>query len=1307
MSFGWSAGDVVAGVQLLVKVAVALKDTGGSASKYRETSVYLLSLANVVQQLQDPSNDLIVVKEDALAVVASLREFHEKITSKFEKRLGKNAEKDWIGWLRSSPRKVEYGLFLTKQVNELRNRVDTPIKSISLALGLAIHKQNIVSAEVGAETQNLVQELKDSLPDLSLEILAGVEVIVQNTINDHISKQESAGKYRSVGEWIKAIPVADTYRDILRGMDASSCLWIFHRDEFTNWRNSVKSAGHYPILWITGIPGSGKTRLATRVIEKLQEDWPVAYFYCDTKDEERRTVLSILRTWTWQILQQNTSQVNDVFKICEKEPAPNEGNLEKALQCAIKDLNQPVFVLDGIDECEEATRRKLYPLLAQLATTSRVLLVSREMPGSHRYLKTILPDDGLDYYRIVEDDNKQDINFYLEHSVKELEIGDDDVERVVISKLQNGANGMFLWAALMLEELSNPHFFAEEYLDGLDDLPDSLDALYGRILINLNGNAKTREVTRKLLQWLTCARRPLTLPEISSTLLITIDEENFKSKSRMPDEKLRDTLLRYCGSLIAVHDSKKGSPKVTLVHASLKDFLLEQNHSKEAFGYLILDAEETHTILAQECLTFICYENIDFDPCLLHGTEGEPGFEVELDEMKRRFNAYVEQYPLLKYASLNWWSHLAAASHSGSYASLRRFCTSVSKTVSWLQVILRYHGGRGKLGSSTVIEDLEGLLVVSRVLPQHGEFKDWLQPFLRSDYSRSSLSRFEQFMYCGGTNDFLPKISVATFFNFSEYVEMCLNNGANPNRRHYRGQTPLFAAAVTDAIDAAKVLVKHGADPNIIGQDKQVPLHAAIREDNWANTSPVPYTVAEFLLESGADPCYNNGYLLSHACLTAFPNDAFCVSLVSSMLKHGAKKVIDIGVNPYWSSLHWAVKRRASRLVDLLLANGATIDIGFFGDVVNTRKLETPLIQACLILYQSNQIIQSLLKAGASIKAIHRDNRTALHISSRQKPSLSKLLLDAGADINAIANDGSCPLHDAVREENIGLIDMLVARGAILDVEDSEGRTPLMLALEAQNPNNSGVITRLVNAGASVPVKGPWVVQVFGENDVQIRPRENTEQYWPQQPRDVFEVFWLLQHASSRNLPRSAIIRILDLGRYWLKSTSHRKEAFSVDEAAAKRASPYLTSEPLTGRSKAPVREIIFDVLSHDQGYSSYPECYGTYDNSWTFFEYGVETKTGNLFDYTGLDRTVMVNVHAKAASTRHRVIGRPHGTNSLSMLLKRLDAGDKVSLSARALFPGWVNFVEEATIEIFTTCFLDWAGDIGRKPTVATRVIR
>jgi uncharacterized protein len=77
--------------------------------------------------------------------------------------------------------------------------------------------------------------------------------------------------------------------------------------------------------------------------------------------------------------------------------------------------------------------------------------------------------------------------------------------------------------------------------------------------------------------------------------------------------------------------------------------------------------------------------------------------------------------------------------------------------------------------------------------------------------------------------------------------------------------------------------------------------------------------------------------------------------------------------------------------------------------------------------------------------------------------------LERGADIDAAAPDGTTPLHWAVYNNNIDLVERLIAAGADVAVKNRYGSTPMT---EAAVVGNAAVIAALVDAGADVESPG-------------------------------------------------------------------------------------------------------------------------------------------------------------------------------------------------------------------------------------------
>lgn len=137
MSFGWSAGDIVAALQLLRQVTVALKDCDGASSDYQDTASFLEILASTLQHLNalqaaplDP--DLAkTLQQLCEQVQGPISSFCDTIQSSFEKDLGSNSIR--LKFL-TIGRKLQWALSTSKKAKALRERIGGAIITIGVIL---------------------------------------------------------------------------------------------------------------------------------------------------------------------------------------------------------------------------------------------------------------------------------------------------------------------------------------------------------------------------------------------------------------------------------------------------------------------------------------------------------------------------------------------------------------------------------------------------------------------------------------------------------------------------------------------------------------------------------------------------------------------------------------------------------------------------------------------------------------------------------------------------------------------------------------------------------------------------------------------------------------------------------------------------------------------------------------------------------------------------------------------------------------------------------------------------------------------
>jgi len=99
--------------------------------------------------------------------------------------------------------------------------------------------------------------------------------------------------------------------------------------------------------------------------------------------------------------------------------------------------------------------------------------------------------------------------------------------------------------------------------------------------------------------------------------------------------------------------------------------------------------------------------------------------------------------------------------------------------------------------------------------------------------------------------------------------------------------------------------------------------------------------------------------------------------------------------------------------------------------------------------------LQSLISAGADVKARTKWDETPLHIAAdRGNVEIAKVLLEHGADINVRNNKrGDTPLHRAVAKGNVEMVKFLLKQGADVHARNRYDDPPIQIAIEDEERN--------------------------------------------------------------------------------------------------------------------------------------------------------------------------------------------------------------------------------------------------------------
>lgn len=193
-----------------------------------------------------------------------------------------------------------------------------------------------------------------------------------------------------------------------------------------------------------------------------------------------------------------------------------------------------------------------------------------------------------------------------------------------------------------------------------------------------------------------------------------------------------------------------------------------------------------------------------------------------------------------------------------------------------------------------------------------------------------------------------------------------------------------------------------------------------------AQSGHVP--VVKKLLELGADINSRADTIDHDTALTKVAGDSK-VEIAKFLLDNGAdvnarnddgETAMIIAVDRYFN------RPEALETVKLLVESGADVN-------VRNKRGETALIRA--IVHDEEDMMKVLIGAGADVNVKNRNGENILFVADRKSDDVFKLLLEAGVDPNVKNKQGHTPLQQAVRRDKHGVVKLLLASGAKLDID--------------------------------------------------------------------------------------------------------------------------------------------------------------------------------------------------------------------------------------------------------------------------------
>ncbi|CAH0027241.1 unnamed protein product [Clonostachys rhizophaga] len=850
-------------------------------------------------------------------------------------------------------------------------------------------------------------DLEDS--EISLEdfdVLDHQDVAEFNTAN--ILPQEDA-IIKRIRTWLNPTQYAGDGSEFQRHCSShlkSTSQWALTSPEFRQWHQSQE----HGILWVRGIPGSGKSVLASTLITHLLNEGPVLYFFFRHSIESNRRPNAAIRDWLSQILTSSPPlQLALTKEISKPVDSLTVERLYELLRLALENLPKAFCVVDALDEMDHAALQSFLKLLDSLGNIRpkelKIIITSRPIVSIQQSMRGIKLLD----IRLEKSLIEPDISAYIRHKLGESHLSPESHPRVVESILHK-SSGLFLYAKLATEAIKEVKS-EPDALKTLERLPTDLSAVYEELLNeHLERTGHSAELQMLVLQLVTHATRPLRLLEISDCIKVT--QPHYGDDSG----KIKDAVRSVCGPLLEILPDET----VCIIHHSLAEYLLGVNTGEER-EFPVIDSGPTHELLARLCISYLtsgCLELVKF-------TMGFFGVDMTLE----RGQVYA---PLTRYAACNWFIHLKKAiaygfkSHDTLEALYQLLVLSGEQNAAKITMLAKLgkpgHQSNGEFLAPEVqalhlTVELELTELATVILKHHGD---------------------KILSYDGG-RDNEPLLHHAVAKGSEDMVRLFITHGAQVDQHNSRGYTPLHIAAglgiereelsARSNAKVAHVLLEAGANPwNSLGKDEHV--------DDMSFGHPQMPSIQFVFARS--DEAMAEAF-------TSFIRDTEGASQALGWAIHGGRNL---------------------KIIRMILGHPCTEinaknsrDAGYFA--------MTPLYAACTL--RDPKLISILLDAGADPNIPHRGEfpaksdsslpgYNALHAIANPYSNTGllgykldeaknettaecfKLIIEAGGNVNQVGQNAETPLH--VSRDSVSVMCLLEA-GANLDAKDSRGETLL------------------------------------------------------------------------------------------------------------------------------------------------------------------------------------------------------------------------------------------------------------------------
>ncbi|CAI7636252.1 unnamed protein product [Penicillium pancosmium] len=608
--------------------------------------------------------------------------------------------------------------------------------------------------------------------------------------------------------WITPINYGPEQSDFLGRRQRGTGQWLLTSIQFQTWKATKNHT-----MFCPGMPGAGKTIISSIVIDHLDQEFQadptigIAYVYCNFKRQDSQDSKFLLASLLKQLAARCQPLPDSVTELYEYHQArrtrPSTEEISKVLLGVAATFSKIFIIVDALDECQASERGHFISEVFNLQTRQSVNIFA-----TSRFISNIM-DQFQDALSLEIRATDEDVGMYLENhmgNLRPLVRENRQLQEEIRTSILHAVDGMFLLAQLYIGFLDDKlttndireslkSFQRQNQGSSENEKTEILSNAYDQVMERISQQRPgLKQLAMKVLFWVTCAKRPLSVAELQFALAIKEGKLHLDKR----DLPHIEDLVSVCLGLVTIDDQ---SSIIRLVHYTTQEYFVQTQKDW---------VSNAHTEIARSCITCLSFDVFEAGYCLT----------------QEAFTARLRTTVLYDYAAKTWGEHVGYSLIENN-PLIFDFLQNRSKVSACSQAMAAYREsipGRAKRKTTALhLTSYFGLETLSLKILERKAGVNRQDANGRTPLSFAAenghyavahlLLKWKADIDCKDVNGSTP-LSMAAENGHDTVVKLLLEWRALPDRPVQNGLTPLLKAALDGHYAVVKLLLEWKADVN-------------------------------------------------------------------------------------------------------------------------------------------------------------------------------------------------------------------------------------------------------------------------------------------------------------------------------------------------------------------------------------------------------------------------------------------------------------------------------------------------------------